>query len=103
MRARQCLATYCQFQTRSQLIALEAPAEVQLVELPGADLLCCLFAYTIVNVNLTASLIGHADHRLLGGGSGGALGGVVGRWAKDLDGLDCPGVGRCGLGDIPLS
>lgn len=54
-------------------------------------------------MNLSASLIGHADHRLLGGGSGGALGGVAGRWAKGLDGLDCPGVGRCGLGDIPLS
>lgn len=52
-------------------------------------------------MNLAASLIGHADHRLLGGG--GAFGGEAGRWAKGLDGLDCPVLGRRGWGDIPLS
>ena len=52
-------------------------------------------------MNLAASLIGHADHRLLGGG--GAFGGVDGRWANGLAGLDCPVFGRRGWGDIPLS
>ena len=64
-------------------------------------LTCCLLAYAVINVNLAASLIGHADHLLLGGG--GALGGVAGRWENGLDGLDCPTLGRRGWGDIPLS
>ncbi len=52
-------------------------------------------------MNLSANLISHVDHLLVGGG--GAFGGVAGRWAKGLGGLDGAPPGLRGWGDIPLS
>lgn len=104
MKASQSLATCRQFHARPQPLFTVLPlwrSWWRSSWWSSRALACCLLAYAVINVNLAASLIGHADHLLLGGG--GALGGVAGRWENGLDGLDCPTLGRRGWGDMPLS